>query len=270
VAAAQGASKWSEVPARANLRLGCTPEVAYQALTHPVTGALWIVRGSQVFEVGRRGTQYKLASGLCLPSHSGRACAAGQWAPCSADAGCVDKCADCAANASLYNASIAWQQQCASGANGAFGAAKRHLLEEAPKQTTQLVLASTDSGMTAGDAASMLRRAVGEGVCTCMAAAVGGTWRVAYACILTEVRAPSDALRALAVPGKLDYVAPPSAGWSRSAVTTAKDEGPNVGVIVGATAAGVLGVVLVVGLFVWVLHRPSSKYEKVDTAINHP
>jgi hypothetical protein len=262
VEAAKGASKWSEVPARAQMRLGCTPEVAHQALTHPVTGALWIVRGSQVFEIGRRGTQYKLTNGQCLPSHSGRACPVGRWASTTSLS-----CADCAVNASLYNGTLAWKQQCSTNA----AVKGRRLLaaeEEATKQTIQLIYVSTRTDiLSAGDAASLLRRAVNDGVCTCMATAVGGAWRVAYACILTELKSPSDALRALrsiVVPGVQDFVAPPSVGWSRSAETSAnhKDEGPSVGVIVGATAAGVLGVVLVVGLFVWVLHRP-SKYQPV-------
>jgi cysteine-rich repeat protein len=267
VEAAKGASKWSEVPARAQMRLGCTPEVAHQALTHPVTGALWIVRGSQVFEVGRRGTQYKLANGQCLPSHSGRACPVGRWASTTSLS-----CADCAVNASLYNGTLAWKQQCSTSTVVSKG--RRLLAAEEAKQTIQLIYVSTRTDiLSAGDAASLLRRAVNDGVCTCMATAVGGTWRVAYACILTELKSPSDALRALrsiVVPGVQDFVAPPSVGWSRSAETSAnnKDEGPSVGVIVGATAAGVLGVVLVVGLFVWVLHRP-SKYQPVAATTNH-
>jgi cysteine-rich repeat protein len=272
VEAAKGASQWSEVPARANLRLGCTPEVARQVLTHPVTGALWIVRGSQVFEVGRRGTQYKLANGQCLPSHSGRACPVGSWASTTSLS-----CADCAVNASLYNGSLAWKQQC-GGATLTVAKGRRLLAEEeAPKQTIQLIYVSTRTDIwSAGDAASLLRRAVNDGVCTCMATAVGGTWRVAYACILTELKSPSDALRALraiVVPGVQDFVAPPSVGWSRSAETTSdkKDEGPSVGVIVGATAAGVLGVVLIVALFAWVLHRRSTprRYQPVAATTNH-
>jgi cysteine-rich repeat protein len=258
--AAKGASKWAEVAGRTQMRLGCTPEVAHQALTHPVTGALWIVRGSQVFEIGRRGTQYKLANGQCLPSHSGRACPVGRWASTTSPI-----CADCAVNASLYNGSLAWKQQC--GATSARG--RRLLLTAAAeaKQTIQLIFVSSRADIvSAGDAASLLRRTVGDGVVTCMPTAVGGIWRVAYACILTHVQDPSDALRALramVIPGVQDFVAPPSVGWSRGAETTQQaDEGPSVGVIVGATAAGVLGVVLVVALFVWVLHRP-PKYQPV-------
>ena len=258
VAAATGASKWSEVSGRAQLTLACTPDVVSQALTHPVTGAQWFVRGGQVFEVGRRGTQYRLASGQCLPSYGGRACPVGQWAPPNAS-----RCVDCG-GAEGANASAAWRQQCA---NVGAGAARR-LLQEAPKQTIHLIVVSARADLSAGEAAAMLRRAVGDGVCTCMAAAVGGTWRVAYECLLTEVRSPSDALRALwrlVVPGVLDYVAPPSVGWSRNAATTSADApGPDVGLIVGATAAGVLGVVLVVGLFVWVL-RPGAAYQPVAT-----
>jgi hypothetical protein len=232
------------VPVIAALRRGCTPEVAHQALTHPVTGALWIVRGGQVFEVGRRGTQYKLSNGQCQPSYSGRACPVGQWSSPTTS------CANCAVNESLYNRSSAWRQQCANDANAASDAQKPR------RQTIRLILAASADDLNAGDAASLLRRAVGDGVVTCMSTAVGGVWRVAYECMLTHVKAPSDALRALramVIPGVQDFVAPPSVVFLRGAETTQQaDEGPSVGVIVGATAAGVLGVVLVVALIFFI------------------
>ena len=245
VAAAVGASKWSEVPQRAQLTRGCTPGTVTQWLTHPATGALWLVRGRQVFEVGRRGAQVRLTDGRCLPAHGG-ACPVGMWAlP-------FGRCLDCAVNVSQYNATTAWQQQCAAEGGG------RRLLAE-KEQTIELVLVSNEI-TSAGEAAKRLAAAAG-GVCTCMETDTGGAWRKAYACILTGVQDSGAALRALRA---FDFVSPPSVVWTHAAKSTAgASAGPDVGVIVGATAAGVLGVVLVLGLFLWVLHRP--RYEAVAT-----
>jgi hypothetical protein len=262
VKAAQSARNWSEVPTRANLKRACTPAAASQVLTHPVTGALWIVREGQVFEIGRRGTQVRVGNGQCVPSYSARACKAGHWSATGA------ACTDCLLP-SANNQSVAWQQQCA----GAAYARRRLLSGVAASPKIELVLAC-DGTWTVGDAAAKLRQAANAASSSCMETEVGGGWRKAYLCVLTldpetDPSAALRALRALRVTGVRDYLAPPTLVWSRTAASANDqndDDALNVGVIVGATVAGVVGVVLVVGLFLWVLRRrPAANYQAVAT-----
>jgi cysteine-rich repeat protein len=279
VNAAKGASLWSDVPRRANLKRECAPEVVSHMLKHPVTGAIWIVRGRQLFEIGRRGTQHRVANGQCLPSYSARACPVGKWSDAAAVA--ETGCMDCSLNVSLKQP--AWQQQCINvvGTTG-----RRNLLlkeeDEAKtkKQTIELILVSDGTLVaSASIAASTLRKAAGSSaICSCMETDIGGTWRKAYFCILTS-DTPSETLRglrALRVSGVLDYIGPPSVGWTRSASSSSAasaDDGPSIGVIVGATLAGVVGVVLVIGLFIWVLSSSHNKnrdgYQAVVAAKGH-
>jgi hypothetical protein len=76
-------------------------------LEHPVTGALWIVRGSSLYEYGRTGVQVRADdAGRCLSSYVRLPCPPCQWAPS------VGGCASCVAM--REESDVGWQQACAA------------------------------------------------------------------------------------------------------------------------------------------------------------
>lgn len=220
--------------------LACVPPIT-QLLAHPVTDAIWVVRGAQVWEIGRRGTQVRLlpAEATCAPSYSG-ACPPGAWAPPRL------ACRPCASSAPDDRA---WQQQC----GGAGPGPNRRLLQVA-SQTIRFILASSGSLATVDQATAFVQSSINGSllVLACEPAPAGRLWAYAYACNATLTDAPSalralaamvdgDTLAFLAAPHLLTLNAPAS-----DAAAQAKDPVLGVGAVIGI----VVGSVVVVGGFI--------------------
>ena len=174
---------------QADIRCPNRTAVISQLVAHPVSQALWAVRGTQVFEIGRRGTQRKTAE-QCLPS-IGAACPAGSWSP--PRLGCIP-CSQSAAPDAVA------AQQCPPTN------ASRRLLAANPCWVALTMVSNTYT--TESAAAAFLATSAAM----CNRTVSGGIWRHAFICRLTTLNpsATIRSVRAAMVPGVTDLLSPPS------------------------------------------------------------
>ena len=265
-AALPASASWDDIAnAAAPGQICPTSSPVRQQLRHPVTGALWLVRGgNELFDVGRRGTQALFEDGTCAPSYSG-ACAPGAWSPPRL------ACRPCAQGPSTNDEALAWRQRCAT--QGA-----RRLLQLAPADVVALALVSTSLRSTDA-AAQFLRDAVLAAGLTapniaCSAATAGGAWTFASNCTLTlpflssatETNGSALVLRALAasVANRTDtaFLSPPrvtaaAAAGASSAPPSQSTDGSMM-VWIAAIVGGAVVVVVIIATVFWC--RAGTRY----------
>lgn len=228
-----------ETVAKANLKCNERNESVQQILIHPYTQALWILRGSKIYEVNRRGTQVKapfsISSEQCVPSMSG-ACMPGYWSwskmpckPCDSFSMMSDDGA--------YNNLFAYTQQCTNvdtsllfnnipesgktinssttsvGDSMLFnGIRRRRLLQHNQEKNTEGIEMIVVTNVLT-NVSSVTALFVSWGDTFCEKTITGGAWKYAYACKLNRyVKAdPFQVLRALkatAKPNITDFLSP--------------------------------------------------------------
>lgn len=255
------ASTWMQIATTAKLDCsGLLPPG--QVLTHPATGALWVVRGAQLFEIGRRGMQL-LDGHTCMPSYSA-ACPAGQWSPPRL------ACRSCSDN-NNNDTSPAWSQQC-------FGNGRR-LLANTKKQAISLIVVSQRLA-TPSEAVQFLA-VVDSGQISCMQDTAGGVWTYAYACLIVDMTDAPRTLRVLQTMVNVsvtEYLAPPHVVWLKVGFNDNNNNNNNdasgalsTPAIVGIGVGGVIVVVLVGLVFTSLFHthRYSSVVNHYDALNQH-
>jgi cysteine-rich repeat protein len=250
-AASRTSKTWEETVAKADLKCG-KGEVVQQILIHPDTKALWIRRGSQIYEVGRRGTQVRAPSSLtgqCVPSMSG-ACMPGNWSwsglackPCASF--------DMAGGDGAYPNLVAHAQQCANADTSLpQGAGRRLLQDSVGGEGVEMIVVS--NVLTNSSAATALFAPWGSTLCE--GTTTGGAWKYAYACKLSRyVKAdPFQVLRALkatAQPNITDFLSPATRVVPYADPTQV--QGLSMDLLVGLIVGGGIVLVLLVMGCVW-------------------
>ena len=251
--ASRSSKTWEETVAKANLN--CSQgESVKQILIHADSQALWILRGSQIYEVGRRGTQVRApsSSGQCVPSMSG-ACMPGYWSWSNL------ACKSCASFDIMgddggYPRLVAHAQQCANAAPQAMNSStgRRRLLQQAQIQGEGIEMVVVTNVLTNASAATALFAA--WGTTSRKTTTAGGAWKYAYACQLSKyVKAdPFQVLRALkatAQPNVTDFLSPATRMVPYADPMPA--QGLPAGLMVGLIAGGGLLLVFLVMCCAW-------------------
>ena len=266
-AASRSSKTWEETVAKADLKCGAGELPAVQQiLIHPDTQALWILRGSQIYEVGRRGTQVRVpqsATGQCVPSMSG-ACMPGYWSWSHLACKACDSFS-ILGNDGSYPNMVAHAQQCANADTSLLltpsgtavnSSSGRRLLQQQENGGEGIEMIVTTNVLTNASAATALFAAWGSTSCTRTTA--GGAWMYAYSCRLSKyVQAdPFQVLRALkatAQPNITDFLSPATRVMPYAAPNPL--QGLPIGLLVALVVGlGILLVLCVMGCAWCVIH----------------
>ena len=210
-----------------------------QVLQHPATGAMWIVRGASVFEIGRAGTQAIAApdGSRCAPSYVRAPCPARQWAPSTG--GCVP-CTEHGAPAEL-----GFAQACGAPPPWLAYAVVASSASSSPDPTNfSAALATRGARCEArGDARACVEPDIGDAAAAlrslgALVAATGGRWSV--------VEAPRVVYNVSGPPPPLFPTA--DGAWS-----------PSIGVILAAAVALALAAVGVARAAATMRRHPSEE-----------
>jgi cysteine-rich repeat protein len=213
--------------------LASQPPPITQLLPHPVTGAIWVVRGSSLYEIGRRGVLMTTQARTCVPSYAG-VCPAGSWAPPNL------ACRLCTLAVPTERA---WHQQCLSTTG----------------QSVSLSFAFASNNYSSVDqAVARLRLApnlrVNGTIIACVLTPPGRLWLYAYACnvsLVTTADVPTAmrTLRAMVDYRSFAFLTPPhvktpAVGFGANTAVVANNADASASESSALSTGAIVGIVL--------------------------